>query len=321
MPAPRALRVVALEMLKDGRSASRKLAADADPDTLHDFRVALRRLRSWLRTFEPELAGAARRKERHRLRDIARVTNANRDADVQLAWLAAAGKGFRRNRRAGADWLARYLEAKSADRALDAKTLARFEKVAANLEAELNTFPQPVKRSNGGETLAAVMAAHIVPHTDTLGRELQQIQSVHDEYRVHEARIAAKRLRYLVEPAVPFVKKGDDILKSLKSLQDELGALHDAHVIGREIGVALAEAATADSARTIAQALGQNAPATAVSALLLTAPRDGLLAIAERVREDADRAFAAVSKDWRHGQYPRFARRMTTFARHLGALR
>ena len=61
-PAPHAARVVALSLLDDAHAAANRLrgaapsADDADgkeSEALHDFRVAMRRLRSWLRVWEP----------------------------------------------------------------------------------------------------------------------------------------------------------------------------------------------------------------------------------------------------------------------------
>ena len=49
MPAPRAVRVIARGLLDEVLAAHARFEKD-DPDALHDLRVALRRLRSWLRT-------------------------------------------------------------------------------------------------------------------------------------------------------------------------------------------------------------------------------------------------------------------------------
>ena len=51
----RAVRVVALALLSDAAAQRERLAQPDDPEALHDFRVALRRLRSWIRSFRPLL--------------------------------------------------------------------------------------------------------------------------------------------------------------------------------------------------------------------------------------------------------------------------
>src|SRR6266702_3511109 len=82
-------RVVALGLLSDADQAARALELQDDDEALHDFRVALRRLRSVLRAFRPWLAGTVRRKHEKRLKRLGRGTNAARDAEVQLAWLSS----------------------------------------------------------------------------------------------------------------------------------------------------------------------------------------------------------------------------------------
>ena len=94
--ADRSMRLVALSLLADAQKASDGLIrvsrelrdghAGGD-DALHDFRVAVRRLRSWIRAFEPSLRDAVSRKQRRRLSEIADATGATRDATVHLAWL------------------------------------------------------------------------------------------------------------------------------------------------------------------------------------------------------------------------------------------
>ena len=54
-PAPGAARRIAVNLL-DAASAARERLTDADDaEALHDFRVAMRRLRSTLRAYQPQL--------------------------------------------------------------------------------------------------------------------------------------------------------------------------------------------------------------------------------------------------------------------------
>src|SRR6185503_3048253 len=295
-PVAQGIRLVALGLLEDAHGAAVRIATATDPDALHDFRVAVRRLRSWLRAFDDELGDAVRGKDRRRLRDLAHATNAARDIEVQLAWLGGAAKGFRVKRRRGADWLAQYLIARHplADGQGNTALLASVDKVGHSLVERLAVFEQPLEAPHGGVTLARAIALRIAPHVDALGDELSNVHNVHDESEVHEARIDAKRLRYLTEPAVDSVAAGAELLARLKSLQDELGALHDAHVMIHELRRALELAST-------------DAPDA----------RDGLLALAERARADARGAFARARADWLNGQFATFATAATDFAERL----
>ncbi|MBI2537627.1 MAG: CHAD domain-containing protein [Gemmatimonadetes bacterium] len=53
LPAERGARLIARELLRRARSLSQRLGDAGDPGALHDFRVALRRLRSWTRAYRP----------------------------------------------------------------------------------------------------------------------------------------------------------------------------------------------------------------------------------------------------------------------------
>src|SRR6267142_2251429 len=86
-PAPGAARRIALTLL-DAASAARERLTDAnDAEALHDFRVAMRRLRSTLRAYQAQLDAVVPAKLRRRLRDLARATGEARDVEVQISWL------------------------------------------------------------------------------------------------------------------------------------------------------------------------------------------------------------------------------------------
>src|SRR6267143_2102715 len=86
-------------------SARVRLRNADDTDALHDFRVAMRRLRSTLRAYQPQLARLVPAKLRRRLRDLARATGEARDVEVQISWLEHQRKELPPARRAGVPWL------------------------------------------------------------------------------------------------------------------------------------------------------------------------------------------------------------------------
>jgi CHAD domain-containing protein len=327
LPLGQGVRVVALRFLADAESASEKLARGADARALHQFRVALRRLRSWLRAFQSDFSGTVKKRDRRVLRDIAAATNAGRDADVQLAWLEKTSKGLSVKRKRGADWLARYIEARKrlTGEQVDADVLRRFAEVRDDLRARLSNYEEAVDAPTIAPTLGVAIAARLDAHADALGEALGEIRTVDDEAPAHEGRIAAKRLRYLLEPAAPFVRSGDDMVDVLKSLQNELGSLHDAHVLGHELHGALHAAAAAGAERLERRSLGRgrrghDTPRRGSSGgLIADAPQDALVAIGKRVREDADRAFRRVKKDWLGGRFDRFRKDVAAIAKRLDA--
>lgn len=315
-PVAQGVRLVALGFLDDVHAAAEQLARAHDADALHDFRVAVRRLRSWVRAFDEEFDGTVKKKDRRRLRELAHATNAGRDVDVQIVWLKDAAKGFRWKRRRGADWLADYLKARqrrSGD-PVDTALIAQFERARAALVERLSTYEAHVELPQKARTLGAAIADRVMPHAEELGEKLAAVHAADDETEAHEARIAAKRLRYLIEPAVESVDKGDEILRALKSLQDGLGTLHDAHVMGHQLRHALEIAAATEAPSA------PSAPAGSDSTLVLASPRDGLRALARRARADARDAFGRVQEEWLGDRFARFSADLAVFADRLSAL-
>src|SRR5690348_8156143 len=91
----RVVRVVGRELLAKVREKSEDLGVDEERDAVHDFRVALRRLRSWLRAFGDELAPTVRPKVSRRLKRIADATRVSRDCEVHIEWLENFAKSQR----------------------------------------------------------------------------------------------------------------------------------------------------------------------------------------------------------------------------------
>lgn len=311
LPASHGVRLVALRLLDDAGAATVEGALPPDEDALHAFRVAVRRLRSWLRAFRDELGGTVRRKDRRRLRDIARATTLGRDLDVQLIWLAAAAQGGRSRRAAGAAWLADHLAERRAAAVERLSEVMRsdFARVRAALTNRLATYEHPV-RADDSPTLASAIAARLVPHADSLSAALDAIHDVGQAEPPHAARIEAKRLRYLLEPIAPAGKDVRKLLKQLKSLQDHLGALHDAHVLGEEIRTVIARAASGDAHRRATIALGMSdagSPAEAIGDREPDRPPErALLALARHLQRDMKRSHQRVAREWLDGRHLAF---------------
>ncbi len=105
MPVDRAVRLVAQGFVEQAGEARDRLAAGSDPSSLHDFRVAMRRLRSWLRGFQPHVLDGIRKRARRPLADISDATSARRDAEVHAEWLARHRRRLPLRQRAALDAL------------------------------------------------------------------------------------------------------------------------------------------------------------------------------------------------------------------------
>jgi CHAD domain-containing protein len=233
-----AARRLALKAVAAARAAERRLDDRADPEALHDFRVAVRRLRSLLRAYKPQLETAVRKKDRQTLRDIQRATGGGREAEVALEWLTKQ-RDLSSEHLAGLNWLSATLMARKreCEHALDGEVRAEFRRTADRLEEKLAIMKSETNlladgfETSFGRTLANLTEAHA---TDLLV-QLSQIVRMDDVERLHEARILGKRLRYLLEPVRAYVDEAQPVVKRAKRLQDVLGDLNDVHVLMNEI--------------------------------------------------------------------------------------
>lgn len=292
LPARRGLRLIALELLSNTSRAAERLGSDQDAKALHDFRVALRRLRSWLRAFERELDVS--RRDRRTLRDIADATNTGRDAEVELEWLARAGKRAGRLPKRGIGWLSALIaqQQRNAGDPLDDDRLDELAKVQKRLAKKL----AKKTKARGDDTLAIAIAEKLPSHIDALSAALQAVRTADDESPAHEARIATKRLRYLLEPVGSQVKLASSVVDRLIKLQDDLGALHDSHVLAHELRAVLAASAATEATLLTNRALGDDGIEDELRIDL--APRDAILAVAERLHRDTERIFGRVKRVW-----------------------
>ena len=244
-PVVEAVAALVDRCLSQAARAVRQVGRPGKAEALHDFRVALRRCRGVLRAYRPWLGRAAGKRMRAELRRLMRQTNRGRDAEVQIVWLESVRPALRRSERAGLNYLVERLRRRrnSGHAAAAAAVRGRFERLDAELRARLEQAA-PVRVTFGrafGERLqeyAADTDAHLAaPAASARGDEL------------HDARLAVKRLRYLVEPAVGDLTGGAAVAAALKRLQDVLGELNDARVLAAAVDRALARVSADQTAR------------------------------------------------------------------------
>ena len=303
-PAPAAVAAVGLTLLDAARAAAGRLDDPDDTEALHDFRVALRRLRTLLRSFRDEVGDVVTRKLQRRVRDVARSTNSARDAEVQLAWIQAHKAELGTNPRPGMPWLLARLEGRR-DRA--------YAGIREDGPPEFRQLDRRIRRAltsaladatPGRPTFAVATGRLVRAHATELEQELEDARSTRDEAAIHRARIAVKRLRYLLEPLQADTTPDGTIIERLKQLQDLLGELHDLHVFAAELGDATADAA-AERARTLHDAAlrGPKHPPRKKPARPTPASA-ALLALARLVAQSEERLFARLVSEWLDGGLP-----------------
>lgn len=291
-PTPRAARAVALAMLDAVDAARLRLDDQRDREALHDFRVALRRLRSWLRAYRNELRDSVAPKVMNRLGAIARVTTDSRDIEVHLEWLTGQRRTMQPVARAGAAWLSRILTAEKirADAAFRVAVAGDYAEASARLRKKLSRYPVAVWDVSPADRWATTAGARVQDTFLVLRDRLATVGDVDDDKAGHQARIAAKRLRYLLEPLDGAVDGIGDAVESLKRVQDVLGSMHDAHVFARTI-----------------QRHARAKPSARSRVRLAERHRHGLRVLSTRLSRRRQAAWRAFADDWMARDFPRLS--------------
>ena len=265
-----AARLIALAFLKEAGEARHRLTNSQDSEALHDFRVAVRRLRSSLRAFRPHLGDSLPKKLRRRLRDLTAATNAARDAEVMLAQAREQSPGLNEGEEGRIGALARRLQERKTEalQRVHPEVLAPFDDLSPRLQKRLSRFETIVHldRRARHDPFGKVIGELIHREAGNLRDRLAAVHDRKDFAEAHRARIAAKRLRYLLEPLTRRRKRAKVLVESLKSLQDLLGEIHDGQVLANEITTMVEEAAALEARRAHSAALAPEGVEGATSA-------------------------------------------------------
>jgi CHAD domain-containing protein len=305
-PPEEGTRLLALHHLDQAAAAFPRLQDPADSEALHDFRVALRRLRSCLRSYDRWLDDCLPGKLRRKLKELAAATGPGRDTEVQIEWLRGRSRHLGSHHRAGLAWLLARLEERmrEATEEMADEIPHKFPHLEEALRKRLSTYTAEVHLDANADrpTLAQAAAGLLRDHAAELRSNLSHVDGPQDEKQAHEARISAKRLRYLLEPFAEELPEAASVVKHMKGLQDTLGELHDAHVLEHELADSL-EAAAVERARRLLEISLSGAPDEA----LLRAERrrvrePGVLALAKLNHARRNRLYDDLETDWLDGQ-------------------
>lgn len=217
------------------------------PDSVHQMRVAARRLRSTLQAFPAILPGSSTQHLRNELKWLGEVLGEARDGEVLSEYLQTRlaalppelvlGPAQARMRM---HFAPRQASAHGA--LLDALNSARYYAMIAELDRLLADPPLTAA--------AAKPAAEVLPSAITrtyrrtrrrMRRARQSASGPGRDTALHETRKAAKRARYAAEAAQPALgKDARRLARRMKAVQSALGDHHDAvtaRAAAREIGV------------------------------------------------------------------------------------
>ena len=213
-----------------------------DIEGVHDMRVASRRLRSALRDFAPLLRRGKRLDAaRAALKRLADALGAVRDEDVAIHALEKLAAQALPEARTG-------IEEYAAERR-ERRERARVVLFEALDEQAVNEARQLLARAVEGKAGKRVKRDEAPDFGAALGevagrlwRELAELSpSLHRPYktgRLHDMRIAAKRLRYALELLHGCGRGGGakELASEVADMQGELGDLHDCDVWTKDLG-------------------------------------------------------------------------------------
>jgi CHAD domain-containing protein/CYTH domain-containing protein len=298
LPAEEAARLIALFLLRDLIEQRPRLDHPEDTEALHDFRVAIRRLSTTLKSYRRPLDGSVTKRCRKRLRRLAQSSRESRDLEVHIEWARAQESDLNPRQQAGVRWHLARLERRKRDwdAAWRADVAKRFPALEQELQDQLEIYRLRVEPDSSRRRLAAqVIGRQVLQSGAELERRLAALCIDPNPVGAHRTRLAVKGLRYLIEPIEQQVEAAPTLVERLARLQQQLGELTDSHALLEELGKAL----DAASAQPVEPQAGT--ASTGQDANEVEDPRAGLLALAERLRERGDQALLAVRQEWLDG--------------------
>lgn len=236
------------------------LSRTADPEAVHQMRVAVRRLRAAMTMFKPLLGDPVSGSLRGELRWLQQTLGAARDWDVLLADTVAPLKDLF-GEVPGYGKLCAAIDR----RRQEARTGALKELDAPRLTRLMLLLTFWAENAGSGQALsehpvAKLARAILDKRYRKIRKKMVQLNELSADER-HECRIDVKKLRYAMDffSSLFPAKHSSRLLPLLASMQDKLGALNDLHTAQDKLGKLVLEQGDADMAWAAGQLLGWHA--------------------------------------------------------------
>lgn len=216
------------------------LARSGDEEGIHQLRVATRRLRSDLRTFETLVTPEWRDQVEPQLRELADRLGAVRDLDVLSGRLNADANELRSDLRP----LWKAFSSRRARAMGQLQAALRGPSYAAVLEVMVEAAQRPPVTSDAGVAAAPLAAAVSAEAWRRLERRAKELEAATPDAAYHATRIRAKRARYVAEAAARALPPkraaaARRFAARLADLQDVLGGLQDSTIAIGELRAAV----------------------------------------------------------------------------------
>jgi CHAD domain-containing protein len=246
--------------------------ADLDTEFLHDYRVSLRRTRSLLGQIKNVFPADAVTHFRTEFHWLARATTTKRDLDVLLLSLRRTSESLPAGDLAA--FLAFLSRKQLHEQGLLEQVLesSRYRTLLSDWRAFLqDAQPGAPEPADAARALVEITSRRILRLYRRLVDRAMTIDDKTSAKAIHQVRIQAKKLRYMIDATRSLHDRRDldQIIDNLKKVQTVLGDFNDAQVQERNLldcRRALAEAGAGDSAALLTvERLAENARNRAVS--------------------------------------------------------
>jgi CHAD domain-containing protein len=206
-----------------------KVREGNDPEALHDARVALRRLRSYLRTFLPILDPVWAEALRERLGWLNERFAEARDLDVLVETLEQRANAPSSEGVALPPGLLERLRAERDERHSLVQAALRDPRYLALLEEIVAAARQPQLNQHAHEPAFKGMRKLLAAVWKRARKPVREYGRSPDDAQLHEIRIKTKHVRYAAECFEPLAGKRAKVLaRHAERLQTVLGDQHDA---------------------------------------------------------------------------------------------
>ena len=208
-----------------------ELQAGDDPESVHQARVATRRLRSDLRTFEDFVDAAWASDLRADLHWLGSELGLVRDLEVQRDRLRDHAARLPMPEAENASRVVRRLDADRAAAKADLISMLhepRYEQVRAKLAA---AAASPAYTNAACAPAERVLATVVRARWKTMRKAVNQLGDHPPDDALHAIRVRAKKCRYAAEACEPaFGKPARRFARAMARVQEILGEHHDAVV-------------------------------------------------------------------------------------------
>ena len=230
MTAAEAVRAMIRAQYQVARANEEGVLNDTDAEFLHDFRVAVRRARSYLRQLRDVFAAEPGARLRKNLSWLGKSTNVLRDLDVYLEQQADY-----RNLLAAplTEDITPLFEFAARERETAYRTLAGVMG-SGDYDAAMRRWRSSVEDDSGlgtgrrgAEPVLTLAGARVARTCRAVLEQGARLRNQKDAAAFHSLRIECKQLRYLMEILGDLMPEAKGAVQRLKKLQDALGTIQD----------------------------------------------------------------------------------------------